>query len=201
MRAYKAKDENIYRTLKDGRYEQMIFRNMELREREIRKLKEFQEWLASKNLSMPKGFEDGVELVRVLSNRQFKFQEVYDAIHKFDKDHRERLLPILRDYEKYLPLLETGFFYAYGRDKAMRPIIYFDVRKYVDSGASIDEMLTVQDIVQTYVVHHAMVPGQIENYHTIVDASNVGYTEIPYTSLARITNHMRDGYFATCFTL
>ena len=69
VRAYKAKDENIYRTLKDGRYEQMIFRNMELREREILKLKEFQEWLVSKKLKMPKGFEDGVEIVRVLSNR------------------------------------------------------------------------------------------------------------------------------------
>ena len=69
VRAYKAKDEDIYRTLKDGRYEQMIFRNMELREREILKLKEFQEWLVSKKLKMPKGFEDGVEIVRVLSNR------------------------------------------------------------------------------------------------------------------------------------
>ena len=34
----------------------------------------------------------------------------------------------------------------------MRPIIYFDIRRYIDSKASIDEMLAVMDIVQSYVL-------------------------------------------------
>ena len=43
-------------------------------------------------------------------------------------------------------------------------------------------------------------PGHIENYQTVTDAKNVGYTEIPYSSLGKITNNMRDGYFATNYT-
>jgi len=51
---------------------------------------------------------------------------------KYDKDQRERVLPLLRDYEKHLDFLNNGVCYAYGRDRSMRPIVYHNLRKFLD---------------------------------------------------------------------
>lgn len=121
---------------------------------------------------------------------------MHDVIWQYDKDHRERLLPILRSYEKYLPAIEKGYYYAYGRDKSMNPVVYFDCRRWIDHGADVDELLTVMDIMQSFFIQNGLVPGHIENYHTIIDIGGVGYTEIPFFSLGKIVVHVRDGYFA-----
>lgn len=110
-------------------------------------------------------------------------------------------MPLLANYEKYLPLLQKGYYYAYGRDKAMRPIIYFNGRRWLDEGANLDEMIITIDLVNNYLIEKAMVPGRVEAYQTIVDMEGVSLTEIPVSSLKDIIYHLRDGYIARASSL
>lgn len=61
-------------------------------------------------------------------------------------------------------------------------------------------MLNTLDILHSYVLYNGMVPGKIENYSTVIDFSGVKMTEIPFTSFAKMTIHIKDGYFARCIT-
>lgn len=98
-------------------------------------------------------------------------------------------------------LLNFGFYYAYGRDEAQRPIIYFDGRRWLDSGVSLQDMLNTIDLVHTYLLGNAMVAGQIEVYHVVVDMGNISLAETPITKFATIATHMRNGYFVRSHTL
>ena len=102
VRSYEPTENDIYLTLPDGRYENQIWHNLELREKEAKKLSEFNEWLKKNDLRLPKGLDVEPENIRILTNREFNFQETYDLMWKYDKDHRTRILPVLRDYEKRL---------------------------------------------------------------------------------------------------
>lgn len=119
----------------------------------------------------------------------------------FDKDHRERLLPMLRDYENRLEMLNKGFYFAMGRDNSHRPIIYFKSKTWIKSGISIDEMLNTVDTVLSYVIYNELVPGRIENYHNIIDLKDVSWSEMPFSSFNKFAKHTRNGYFSRSASL
>ena len=94
-----------------------------------------------------------------------------------------------------------GYYFAYGRDRSMRPVIYFDGRVYLDSKIPLDEMFNTVDLVLSYVIYNALIPGKIENYHCIIDVGNIGWGEFPFSDFAKISNHIRDGYFSKSASL
>lgn len=49
--------------------------------------------------------------------------------------------------------------------------------------------------MHAYLLGNAVVPGQIEMYHVIVDIANISLVETPVTKFAAIATHIRDGYF------
>lgn len=120
---------------------------------------------------------------------------------RYDKDHRERILPALRDYEDKLAMINKGYYFAYGRDHSERPIVYFDARKWLDTKIDIHDMFKTVDITLSYLIYNALIPGKIENYHVIIDMENIGLTEFPVNWVRMIALHVRDGYFARCASL
>lgn len=65
-RNYTPTKTDIYLTLPDGRYENLIFHDIELREREKKGLREFNEWLEKKKLTLPKGLDTEPDNIRIL---------------------------------------------------------------------------------------------------------------------------------------
>ena len=47
-------------------------------------------------------------------------------------------MPLIESYEELVPLLEQGFFYAFGRDRQMRPNLIMNARKVIDSGITLE---------------------------------------------------------------
>lgn len=142
----------------------------------------FREWLAKKNLNLPAGFGENLEELRVMACRGYDFQVSYDMIWKHDKDMRERVFPILRDYEKYIKHFEKGFYYAHGRDKGMRPIVVLNSRKWLDSGVPLETLLALVDIMSTYLIEVASIPGKFESWNTIIDVKDLSMWEMPIKS-------------------
>ena len=115
---------------------------------------------------------------------------------------RERVFPILLDYESYLKYFEEGFYYGYGRDKvAMRPIVVLNARKWIDSGVPLDTLLNMVDIITTFMIEIATIPGKIETWHTIIDVKGLSLWEMPIKSGGRIAMHLKETNFVRGATL
>ena len=110
---------------------------------------------------------------------------------------------MLIDYESYLGLLNSGFYYGYGRDRGMRPIMIFNVRKWVDLGelgGDVNKILDLIEVMSLYIQVNAGIPGKIETFSTIIDVKDVGLTEVPYTQLAMIAQRLGQNNFARNYT-
>lgn len=79
-----------------------------------------------------------------------------------DKFWREQVVPKLRNSEKHLKYVEGGAIYFYGTDKNMRPICWVSMRKLLDQGITMDELVDLLDFSMGYTMANAMVPGVIE---------------------------------------
>ena len=155
IRAFEPRAVDLYFTTEDNTYENLIFSGVSLKDREQKLLDAFRAWTQEQNLSVPLGYDtDDREDLRILACRSNDFQKAYDAMVLHDRDLRERLAPMLIDYESYLELLNSGFYYGYGRDRGMRPIMIFDVRKWVDLGdlgGDVDKILDLIEIMSLYI--------------------------------------------------
>jgi hypothetical protein len=114
----------------------------------------------------------------------------------YDLDQRTRMLPLMRDYEKHMESMNNGVYYGYGRDRTMKPITWLNLRKWVDSEMDVSIHLRQNDILSHYYIENGLIPGQVEQWHMIVDMKDVGLTELPVIAFANIAWHMRSVYFA-----
>ena len=56
------------------------------------------------------------------------------------------------------------------RDKKNRPIHILNLRKSIDLGyTEMDDFIDAADGIMSYALRHALVPGQIETFTTILD--------------------------------
>ena len=103
---------------------------MELREREETHLNDFRNFLTSKNLSLPAGYDDENRVcLRFLQGCKWDYQKSYDGII----EHAEWSSKVnVTNIDPVLNYLNSGFLYAYKRDKNLRPIIIVNVRKIID---------------------------------------------------------------------
>lgn len=68
---YVPTDTDIYLTLPDGRYENQIWTDIPLREKEVKHFADFEEWLSKNKLTLPAGFDQGPQGIAMLTNRDF----------------------------------------------------------------------------------------------------------------------------------
>ena len=82
---------------------------------------------------LPPGFNDEHhEELRYLNTHNWDFERTYESILDYDRWIRQELVPTLESYERFEQHLESGVLYGNGRDRSQRPIIVFDMRRWID---------------------------------------------------------------------
>ena len=95
------------------------------------------------------------EELRFLNTQGWDFKRAYEGILDFDDWLKRDLIPILADYDHFQTYLELGIVYGYGRDREQRPIIVFEMRRWIDSGISPQELLSTIDFLTGYTIFNA----------------------------------------------
>ena len=73
-----------------------------------------------------------------------------------------------------------------GRDCHYRPILVFDVKKIIDLEMTDDEIIECQTYFLEYVIRNILIPGQVENWVTLIDSS--------YVSLFSLVGSMKKSF-------
>ena len=138
---------------------------------------DFREWLKSRNLELPAGYDDeNMMVLRFLQGLKWDYQLTYDEIIEHSKWKQEL---VINDAAQFKDDLELGVLYGCKRDLKMHPIIIINVRRMIDSKIDIDRLVTMGDFLLNYIIAHAMIPGKIECWTSVFDLKDVGVTEIP----------------------
>ena len=95
-------------------------------------------------------------------------------------------MPTLANFERFESLVKNGMLYGHGRDREERPIIVFDMRRWIDSKITPEELLGTIDFLNAYTIFNAQIPGKIEQSNWIIDMKDVSLYEIPLKTAASI---------------
>ena len=106
----------------------------------------------------------------------------------------EKALPLLEDYERMQPLLETGVFYGLGRDKNMVPNLVFNVSKAVNVGMNDDDFAEMVEFLTMYSIINATVEGKVETLNLVVDMADVGLIDLPMSQLITLQARATENY-------
>ena len=163
----------------NGEYENLVLKDVQLKEREQKIKDEFRQWLALKDLSIPECFAEDNDDIRFYFASGRDYQYAYDAMLENEKWILETQVPLLNRYAEFEHYLKMGFVYGYQRDKMSRPIFVFNMKKLIDSKIDVDTFLDIVDFLASYTYFHGLVPGKIETWNLIVDFKDVGLSQIP----------------------
>ena len=79
-------------------------------------------------------------------------------------------------------LLNSGYLYVYGRDHHFRPIIVVCFQEYLNiletKKYTFDDINTTIIYLMNYIVKYLLIPGQIENWITLIDLKGAGVSDI-----------------------
>lgn len=147
------------------------------------------------------------EFVKYLDKNKYKLPHtmtIRDAYRHLIviKDHKETYESVWAQYNFFLRvrpvktdnlemLMDSGIFYFCNRDKYHRPICVLNLKKFCTLKYTDDELERFTVLMFDYVVERCMVPGKIENMIVLVDAKDVGVTQIPRKKLRPLTNTMK----------
>ena len=177
IRAFEPTLDDVFIILPSGDYQRMLFSGHELREREQTHMNDFREWLKTRELTLPDGYDDAnMVVLRFLQGLKWDYQKTYDGIIEHSQWKKDL---VISGYETFKQDLELGVLYGCRRDIKMHPIIIINVRRMIDSKIDLDRLVTMGDFFLTYIIEHAMIPGKIECWTSIFDLKDVGVTEIP----------------------
>lgn len=103
-------------------------------------------------------------------------------------------VPLLRDYDRVKPFLETGVIYGYRRDKQMRPVIVYNLRRAADQGLALEDFLDTIDFLILYTILNANIEGSFESVNILIDTNDIGIMDIPVTELTNIIARSNANY-------
>jgi hypothetical protein len=100
-------------------------------------------------------------------------QNTYDSFQTYFEWVSENLPPVVSDQKQ----AKSGFFYVHGRDKCFRPIIIIQPRLIIELGVpedrQVEEILKAAIFVMEYLKKTCHLPGQIENWTTIINVDKM----------------------------
>lgn len=148
--------------------------------------------VAEKNLQVPAAFGDRDWLKWV----QASFYNIEKATEKIQAHFAwlSSIPPEPRLNERTLYLLQSGCFYIFGRDKFYRPAFVMDGRIMADIAKKNPEMITAEVFndmfvfLFNYLKKVILLPGQIEQWVTIMDLNNMSATSIPRKQILAFGN-------------
>ena len=151
VRSFVADKDAITYQFSNGDYEQLVIEGGQAllpREQELRE--KFHDWIYSRGYLIPEGFVESMMDMRTLATHGKNFEESYYAMI----EHEQHMLDVNQPLFARISQLDTvnmGIFYGYMRDKQMRPINIFNLRKSIDAGLTeMDDFLDAIDSLMTY---------------------------------------------------
>jgi hypothetical protein len=197
VQAYEPTLEDTFFIIPSGDYQRLIFVGLPLRDREETHLQDFRNFLKTKNLTLPAGYDDDNRLVlRFLQKLHWDYQKAFDAIQEHCK---WQLTVNVTDISPVKKDLEAGWLYAYKRDKSMRPVMIVNCRAIINAKVTIQQCVNVTDFFIHYLIKHGMVPGKVENWTAIFDLRDVGVTELPSKHISSLVRSMSQNYCGRMF--
>lgn len=83
----------------------------------------------------------------------------------------------------------------------MRPIVVLNSRKWIDSKVPLLTLLKMVDVMTSYMIEVATIPGIVETWHTIIDIKGLSIWEMPFSDAGMIAVHLKETNFVRAATL
>ena len=146
---------------------------------EKRKLSEYAEYESKHGrLMYPPGWLES-DTMRLLQASEYDLKKTYNTI-KENIEFRNNMPKSLN--EKNIKLLNSGLTYVYGRDHHFRPLIVVSIKTCTNllkhANYTLEDLKRTISYLLEYVVNYILIPGQIENWVTIIDFKGVGISDI-----------------------
>ena len=90
----------------NGEYENLVLKDVQLRERELKIKADFHDWLAQRDLTVPECFAEDNDDVRFYMASGRDFQQAYDAMLENEKWILEKQVPLLYRYAEFKRFLD-----------------------------------------------------------------------------------------------
>ena len=168
---------------------------------EQRKLNEYNDYeLKHGKLSYPNFWLES-DTMRILQASEYNLEKTYKSITEAINFINSN--PFIIN-NKIISLLNSGIMYVYGRDHHFRPIIIVSVKAYLNAVRK--DKYSFEDINKSvifllnYIFKYLLVPGQIENWITIIDFKGAGASDISdFKKLITTLNSYRGRVFRNFF--
>ena len=178
-----------------------IFNGQPKTEYEQRKLNEYNDYeLKHGKLSYPNFWLES-DTMRILQASEYNLEKTYKSITEAINFINSNPLII---NNKIISLLNSGIMYVYGRDHHFRPLIIVSVKAYLNAVRK--DKYSFEDINKSvifllnYIFKYLLVPGQIENWITIIDFKGAGASDISdFKKLITTLNSYRGRVFRNFF--
>ena len=132
--------------------------------------------------------------MRILDACQLDIEAAVEELN-FDHKWRVKTLPIfLSDSMKNL--LQSGLYYAHGRDRSLRPITIFSPAVALNHKFGIKEAILASHFVDQYVIDFMLAPGKIENWIGILDLGNLSFSSLPKQWIIEFIKAFSHHYYA-----
>ena len=178
-----------------------IFNGQPKTEFEQRKLSEYNDYeLKHGKLTYPDFWLES-ETMRLLQAAEYDVEKAYksiiDTINFINKN------PIVIN-DRIISALNSGIMYVYGRDHHFRPLIQVSVKTYIKiidkKEFTFDEINKSIIYLINYIFKYLFIPGQIENWVTIIDFKGAGVSDISdFKKLLGVLNSYRGRVFRNYF--
>ena len=156
-----------------------IFNGQPKTEYEQSKLNEYNQYeLNNGKLNYPNFWLES-DTMRLLQASEYDIEKTYKSI----KD----LIKFINNFpssinNNIVQLLNSGYLYVYGRDHHFRPIIVVCFQEYLNiletKKYTFEDINTTIIYLMNYIVKYLLIPGQIENWITLIDLKGAGVSDI-----------------------
>lgn len=131
-------------------------------------------------------------LLRFILATGFRFKDTISSI-QLNLAFRVDVRHINHD-DEVTKFLNNGQIYCYGRDHNYRPILVMNIWKFNMKEISLDTFKKVITIFLEHVIGTMMIPGQVENWITIMDLNKMGLTSLPMGTIKQIMKFLATAY-------
>jgi hypothetical protein len=96
------------------------------------------------------------------------------------------------EYQLFKEELNKGYAYVYRRDRSFRPIFHMNIKKLKKVKSDADTLMRMCTYMIQFIVTRALIPGQVENWVTVIDFKDVGLMDIPKKLIQTLTKPLQD---------
>lgn len=106
---------------------------------------------------------------------------------------RKNTLPI-EPTSTIMDYLNSGLLYMHGRDHRFRPLLYFNCYKIDTKTIDVDQLMLSMGYFLEYMIHNALLPGQVERWIFTLDLKGMSITSLPFGILKRVLGFLQNNF-------